>query len=91
MADEDLRQTAGVFPYHHLPAIRSFCIARLEASQNAGDTEAPRLRARLDTAVHALRALEPATWPQAETEIQHIAARFATHPDYPPLGLTTRD
>jgi hypothetical protein len=88
VADDDLRQTAGVFPYQHLPAIRSFCIARLEASQNAGHTEAPRLRARLETAIHTLRALEPETWPQAETDIEAIAARFATHPDYPALGLT---
>ncbi len=79
-----------MFPYQHLPVIRSFCIARLEAAQNAGDPEAPSLRTRLETAVHALRALEPATWPQAESEIQTIAARFATHPDYPPLGLTTQ-
>ncbi|WP_410791514.1 hypothetical protein [Kribbella sp. C-35] len=80
-----------MFPYQHLPAIRSFCIARLEASQNAGNTEAVHLRARLETAVHALRALEPPTWPQAESEIQQIAARFATHPDYPSLALTTQD
>lgn len=90
MTDDDLRQTAGVFPYNHLPAIRSFCIARLEASQNAGDPEALHLRARLETAVHALRALDPDTWPQAETEINQIAAHYATHPDYPPLGLTTQ-
>jgi len=90
VADDDLRQTAGVFPYEHLPAIRSFCIARLEASQNASDAETPRLRARLETAVHALRALGPETWPQAETDIEDIATRFATHPDYPALGLTSR-
>lgn len=77
-----------MFPYENLPAIRSFCLARLQASQTAGDPDAPSLRARLDTAVHALRALHPDTWPQAETDIQQIANRYATHPDYPPLGLT---
>lgn len=80
-----------MFPYQHLPAIRSFCLARLETSETAGDTETPRLRARLEAAVHALRALDPETWPQAENDIKDIAARFATHPDYPPLGLTSND
>ncbi|MGW6200095.1 hypothetical protein ACWF0M_28395 [Kribbella sp. NPDC055110] len=59
LTNDDLRQTAGVFPYEHLPAIRSLCIARTEASQNADDPEALELRARLETAAHTLRASGP--------------------------------
>jgi hypothetical protein len=44
----------------------------------------------LEIAVHALRALEPDTWWQAEDDIRDIAARFATHPKYPALGLTAQ-
>ncbi|MFI7065538.1 hypothetical protein ACIBL3_31395 [Kribbella sp. NPDC050124] len=79
-----------MFPYAKLPAIRSFCLARLEAAHHAGEAEAPELRARLENAVHALRALEPDTWWQAEEDIRDIAVRFATDPDYPALGLTGR-
>jgi hypothetical protein len=59
-----------VFPYKNLPAIHSFCVARLEEFHAAGDEEAPKLRARLETAVHALRALDPDTWWQAEDDIR---------------------
>lgn len=75
-----------MFPYQNLPAIHSFCVARLKASHQAGDAEASNLQARLETAVHTLRALGPDTWWRAEHDIRDIAARFSTHPDYPALG-----
>ncbi|TDO48609.1 hypothetical protein EV643_107239 [Kribbella sp. VKM Ac-2527] len=71
-------------PYRNLPAIHSFCVARLEESHRAGDAEALKLRARLETAVHALRTLDPDAWWQAEDDIRAIAARYTTHPEYPP-------
>jgi hypothetical protein len=76
-----------VFPYANLPGIYSFCRTRLEASQREGDADAPGLRGRLEIAVHALRALGPETWGQAEDDIREIAARFATHPEYTTLGF----
>jgi hypothetical protein len=77
-----------VFPYKNLPAIHAFCVARLEESHRLGDAEAPRLRGHLETAAHALRALAPDTWWQAEDDIRDIAARYTTHPEYPTLDLT---
>ena len=76
-----------MFPYENLPDIYSFCLARLEEARRDGDAEASGRLARLESGVHALRALEPATWGQAEDEIREIASRFVTHPEYAALEL----
>lgn len=76
-----------MFPYEDLPEIYSFCLACLEESHREGDAEAPDLLARLEAGVHALRALEPETWGQAEDDIREIVARFSTYPEYAALGL----
>ena len=72
-----------MFPYRNLPAIYSFCCARLDESHRAGDAEAPKLRARLESAVHALRALPPDTWWQAEDDIRAIATPLHHPPRLP--------
>ncbi|MFC3997031.1 hypothetical protein ACFOVU_13955 [Nocardiopsis sediminis] len=76
-----------MFPYENLPDIHRFCHEQLDELHREGGDEAPELRARLETAVHALRALDPETWGQAEEDVRHVAGRFAAHPGYAALGL----
>jgi hypothetical protein len=71
-----------------IPKIYAFCRRRLDERAGSNDgADVSERRARLEAAVHALRALGPETWPAAEEDVREITARFADHPEYAAFGL----
>ncbi|MBD0738068.1 hypothetical protein [Streptomyces sp. CBMA29] len=76
-----------MFPYQSLPDIYEFCCERLDEVRAEGGQEDAHARERLESGVHALRALDPDAWWQAEADIREIAGRFEAHPEYAALGL----
>ncbi|WP_027942230.1 hypothetical protein [Amycolatopsis taiwanensis] len=79
-----------VFILANLPAVYYFCKARLNEEFPIEDgVDDQGLRLRLEHSVHALRTLVYGNeaWHQADADVRKIAARYATHPEYPALGL----